>query len=549
MMVEVSLALIIAGLAAAGTVRELVRQQALRAAETEADTLGLYRQALQDYVDENYTALQFSQPITRNGVNLNAGGALGETLQPSVANLQGMGYLNAGFSDVALTVDGGVFRNVIQQDPGGCVGVACNIVGLAYISVPVAVKGGGGAADALLLGQMLNRLGGLGGFSVPGAAANITGSGAAWTWPNPVAGTPAGVIAARFGFGSSVFAGYVRMNETRNPNLQGDLTVGGATTFNSTLTVNGNSTFTGSTTFNGSITATGDITARDVNARNITATGTVAAQGQISSSNAVGASDVVGCLRAALEADGGIASRAADCIDRVRISNNGVALNDATGVQRISLGSATGVLAVNTAAGAQNIALDGGTGRMSAQRVAVTTTASRGTACVDGDDIVTDVEASGTILVCKGGVWRAPGLPQSAAGDACTNEGALARNTSDQALICRSFGGVLSWSLLNERVTSVVVADIWSGNGVANVPQPTCGTSGTADISVAALQGGADYGVVPPRNRFEVRVSGTGPWTVTPAMVDPSGNAYTADTSGTNYDLGWTATTFCRYSG
>lgn len=536
-MVEMSLALIIASMAAYGTLREVVRSQAMRAADTEADTLALYRQALQDYVDENYGALQFGNPVTKNGVTLAVGTGVGQSMQPSVANLRNMGYLNAGFADVTLVVDGGVFRNVIQRQPAGCVGNACNVVGLAYIDTPITVRGGGADTDSIVLGQMLTRLGGLGGISVEGSTANVTANGAGWTWPNPVAGNPAGVIAARFGFGSSVFAGYVRMNDTRDPNLQGPLTVAGPVTINNNLTVNGTGTFTGA------VTTTGDI-----NARNITATQAINATGQIRSANAVGASDTLACLRAALESGGNIVSRAADCVSRVQISNAGVAVNSAAGTTRINLDGATGLLSVRTGAGAQNIGLDGATGRVAAQRFRATTTAAKDAACTDADDLVTDVDAAGTILVCKGGIWRSPGLPQGTAGAACTTAGSLARNASDQALICRFNGVSSAWALLNDRVTAAVTVDVWSANGVANVPVPTCGAGGTPDISVAALQGGSDYGVIPPRNRFEVRVSGTGPWTVTPAMVDQNGNAYTSDPGGTPYDLGWTATTLCRYA-
>jgi hypothetical protein len=538
MMVEVSLALVISALAAFGTVRELVRTQALQSAVTEADALAMYRQALQDYVDENYTALQFGTPVTRNGVTLVAGAAVGQAMQPSVADLRNMGYLNAGFANVSITVDGGTYQNVIQRQPAGCVNNACNILGLAYLSGPVVVRGGAGASNSLIIGQMISRLGGLGGASVEGSTVNVTGSGGAWTWPNPVAATPAGVVGARFGFGSSTLAGYVRLNDNRDPNLQGNLTVAGNTTVNN-LTING------ATTLNGAVTTTDDISAR-----NVTASQNIRATGSISSQTSVGASDTVACLRAALEAGGNLVSRALDCVTRVQISNAGVAVNSATGVNRINLDGTTGLLAVNTAAGAQNIGLDGATGRVSSQRLRVSTTAARGAACTDADDVVTDVDVTGTLLVCKGGVWRSPGgLVQAVEATACTSLGSLARNATDQALICRFNGTANAWASLNDRVTTAVTVDVWSANGVAAVPVPACGAGGTADISVAALQGGSDYGVVPPRNRFEVRVSGTGPWSVSPALVDQTGTAYTSDSLGNPYSLGWTATTFCRYPG
>lgn len=530
MMVEVSLALLIAALAGVGTMREILRVQTMQAADTEADTLALYRQALQDYVDAHYTALQYGTVITHNGVTLQPGTGLGQTLQPTVANLRSLGYLNAGFQDVTLVVDGGVFRNVIERQPAGCTGNACNVVGLAYIDRPIVVRGSADS-NSVVLGQMLNRLGGLGGLSVEGSAATITGNGAGWTWPNPVSGAPAGVMGARFGFGSSMLAGYVRMNDTRDPNLQGPMTVAGAVTVNNSLQVNGPGIFTGA-----------------VSAASLAAS-SVLSSGQIKSQTDVGASDTAACLRAALEAGGNVISRAANCVVRAQVTNSGVAVNDAAGNTRINLDGATGLLSVRTSAGSQNIGLDGATGRVAAQRLRATSSASRGAACTDADDLVADTDGAGTILVCKGGVWRSPGLIQASAGEACTNAGSLARNSSDQALICRSDGASSTWRLLNDRVTTAVAVDVWSGNGAANVPVPSCGTDGTADVSVAAIQGGSDYGSLPPRNRFEIRVSGTGPWVVTPTMIDQAGNYYTEDSSGVPYALGWTATTFCRYPG
>ena len=342
MMVEVTLALLISSLVAAGTVREMLRSQALRAADAEADTLVLYRQALQDYVDENYVALQFGGPVTRNGTTLTSGSTPGQTMQPSVADLRNLGYLNPGFADVTLAVDSGAYRNTIEQRPVGCAGIACNIVGLAYIDAPITVKGTGGNTDSVLLGQMLNRLGGVGGISVEGSAANITGAGAAWTWPNPVVGAPAGVVAARFGFGSSTLAGYVRMNESRDLNFRSGLTVSGAATIDNDLTVNGQGTFAGNVSLARSLSVAGDIEARRINASQ-----TITANGQITSSSAVAATDTAGCSRASIEAAGDIVSRTADCAVRVRASNAGLTVNDAGGVSRIELDASTAVLALN----------------------------------------------------------------------------------------------------------------------------------------------------------------------------------------------------------
>ena len=60
--------------------------------------------------------------------------------------------------------------------------------------------------------------------------ATINGYGGGWSWANPIAGNPAGIVVAKFGFGSAGLSQFVRMNDPRNPNLQGALTVVGNVT-------------------------------------------------------------------------------------------------------------------------------------------------------------------------------------------------------------------------------------------------------------------------------------------------------------------------------
>lgn len=537
MMVEVSLALILSALAAVGTMQALIRADLMSSADTEADSLLLYRKALQDYTDEFYSELQNNLPITKNSVTLAAGTAPGQTMQPTVANLAAMGYALDGFSNVPLLVDGAAYRNVIRRIPVGCTGLACNIVGEAYVDRPYRIRGTTDP-DNNIVGQMLSRMGGLGGASIEGSEADITGAGAAWSAANPVAGAPAGVVAARFGIGSSAMSAYVRMNDVRDPNLQGAFTVAGNTTLNGATT-----TIAGSTTVNNSLTVTGQTTLQATTATTIDATGTIRSTADIVSDANVGASDVAACLRAALSASGEIVSRAVNCVSRVVVDNTGVQVNSSTGTARARLDGNTGLVSVNSAAGAQVIGLDGGSGRMTAQLVNAAMSATSGAACTTNGDIATDASAAGTLLVCRAGTWRRPGLDEQALGGACSVDGQLAQTSSMEGLICR--GGF--WRLINDRLTAVVSMDLWSGNGSGVVPAPACGVGGTADVAVAALQGGADYGGVPPRNRFEFRVTGTGPWTVDPVLVDQSGSAYSSSFAGAAYALGWTATTYCKY--
>jgi len=537
-MLEVSLALLIGALAAVGAQRELVRTQLLRSADIEADNLKLYRQALQDYTDEFYDELQSNLPVAKNGVNLAAGVAAGQNMQPTVANLIAMGYLPNGFTNASLLTDAGTFQNLIQRTPAGCVAQACDITGLAYISQPILVRNSGADTNTVAIGQMLSRIGGLSGTSVETNPALLTGAGAGWTAANPVAGAPAGLVGARFGVGTSVFNAYVRRNDLRDPNLLGPLTVAGATQLGGNLGVGGNAGVTGSLSVNGATTLSGTL-----NVTGATTLAAVSTTGQLTSSADIGSSSVAGCLRAALRSNGDLVSRAADCVTRVLVSNSGINLSSSTGVLRASLDGDNGALQLNNGAGATLISASGSTGRFQAQTINATLSATRGAACASAGDLASDSAAGGTVLVCRSGTWRAAGLDQETAGSACAVNGQLSVASSGAALVCRAS----TWVLLNDRLPVSVPMELYSGNGEGNVPAPPCGTGGVMDIVVSALQGGSDYGGLPPRNRFEVRVSGAGPWTVQPVLTDSSGTGYLTSFGSEAYNLGWTATTYCKY--
>jgi hypothetical protein len=120
----------------------------------------------------------------------------------------------------------------------------------------------------------------------------------------------------------------------------------------------------------------------------------------------------------------------------------------------------------------------------------------------------------------------------------------MAVDASDHALICR--GG--AWRLLNDRVGSVVSVATYSGAGVGSVPAPTCGAGGVADIALAPLETGADYGGAPPRNRFSLFPTWTGSaWTITPALSDSTGTSFTTSFASGAYTFSWMATTLCNY--
>lgn len=554
LMVELSLALVISALAAVGIMREQIRIDTMRSADIEADTLEIYRLALQRYTDDYYQDIQINtNPITRNGVTLAPGAAAGQTLRPTVANLIGMGYLPNGFINQTIMVDGGTYENRILREPAGCVTTACNVNGFAYVSVPYNVRGAA-EMNGPVVGQMLSRLGGQAGVSVPGAAANITGAGSAWGGaldiPNPVAGAPAGVVGIRFGYGSNSLLSYVRIQDVRDPNLMGNLTVAGNVSAGGTLSATGATTLTTLTT-SGATTINGAATINNT----LAVTGAVTGQADITSRTNVGTSDgVAACLRTALTAAGNIIARSAACLDRITLNPTAgtVEMRDAANVTRALMTARTGAglsgLTLSDSAGAQTIRFDNDSGRAQSRVGNFTTTAAGGASCATNvaGDIAQDSAASGTLLVCRAGFWRRTGLEQAVRGTPCPTIGVLAQTAANEALICR--GG--TWETLNDRITKTVTMALYSDNGVKTVLAPVCGTGGVADISVAALQTGADYGGVPPRNRFEIQVTpAVLGWSVNPVLVDTVGAPQDrAFGGGALYDFGWTATTFCQYA-
>lgn len=550
LMVEMSLALLISALAAVGIMREQIRVETMRSADIEADTLEIYRLALQRYTDDYYQDIQINtSPITRGTQTLAPGAAAGQTLQPTVANLIGMGYLPNGFINQTIMVDGGTYENRILREPAGCVATACNVNGFAYVSVPYNVRGAA-EVNGPVVGQMLNRLGGQAGVSVPGAAANITGAGSAWGGPldipNPVAGAPAGVVGIRFGYGSNSLLSYVRIQDVRDPNLLGNLTVAGNVSAGGTLNATGATTLTTLTT-SGATTINGAATVNNT----LAVTGAVTGQADITSRTNVGTSDgIAACLRTALTSSGNIIARSAACLDRITLNSTAgtVEMRDNANVSRVRMTADTGNLALFNGGAGQTVLLDSVAGRVQSNVGNFSTSALAGSSCAAfiAGDIAQDSAASGTLLICRGGLWRRTGLEQAVRGTPCPTIGVLAQSSTNEALICRG-----TWETLNDRVSASVTMALWSGNGAATgasaVPVPSCGVGGVPDISVSALQTGADYGGVPPRNRFEIQVLNSGPWDVIPVLVDLSGAAHSDSFTNGPYNFGWTATTYCQY--
>ncbi|MDP9902402.1 type IV pilus modification PilV family protein [Variovorax ginsengisoli] len=221
-LLAVMLALVVAALIGQAQIEAQALQRKVTEGRLQGDALRIIKDAANNYVMEAYAALQQGQPVTVRGVTLAAGSNQGQAMAPTVANLIDMGYLTAGTSTVSR-INSGSYRVIAQRTPLGCVASACDISGLVYIDRPV-LQPGTNEIAGVQIGSFIESVGGDVVVSLPASPANVIGLDGA-TRPNPVGGNPAGVVGARVGFGSSGFGRFLVMNDPRNPNFQGDVSV------------------------------------------------------------------------------------------------------------------------------------------------------------------------------------------------------------------------------------------------------------------------------------------------------------------------------------
>ena len=234
-LVELALAMIIFSLVLLASFNMYSRYEDGRRAENQAGVLSLIRNAAETLLMEHYTDYQAGLAVTRNGVTLAFGDTEGELLAPTVAQLNQMAV---GLQDAAETpfykslAEGG-YQIRIRREPAGCeaspMGVECNISGQVCFDQALRDPGRPGeATDGFAVGRMLVKLGENGGASVNDAdGSTIYGFGGAWELANPIAGSPTGIVCSRLGFGSAGFGNFLRVRDTRDPQFQNNVTVGG----------------------------------------------------------------------------------------------------------------------------------------------------------------------------------------------------------------------------------------------------------------------------------------------------------------------------------
>ncbi|WP_404995438.1 hypothetical protein [Cupriavidus pauculus] len=192
------------------------KERANEAARTVGRTVG---QAVLDisnvmgtYITKFADSLMLGTPIP----------GVANPMEPTMAELQALGLPHATFGTVSPV--GGNYRMRVVKLPVGCVGTDCNLATRVWLDQPILNELG--QPDGRRLIAAGNAIGADGGFSERATPGTIY-YGGGWTSENPDAAQRAGIVSAVNGYQSSMWGSFVRIRDTRDPNLQGNLTVAG----------------------------------------------------------------------------------------------------------------------------------------------------------------------------------------------------------------------------------------------------------------------------------------------------------------------------------
>lgn len=444
--IEITVAIFISTLIVILTAPAIVRHAEEAGMESTGVYMSVMKGALESYNLHNHNALANSLPVA-GFVN---------PLSPTIPELITAKYIaSPGFP--TYTPQRQQIKTVVSLT--NCPGPSCKIFSTAYTTAPMVYVGTTEPRYDLVAAYLAS----------PGAA----GAGAAsqfgaetvlrspnFTVPNPVAGNPGGIIAIGTYLDDGIYANFVRVQDTRDPDLLGQLTVAG------------------------------DVTGK---------------------AN-VGTSDgVAACLRTALTNTGTVIANSAACITRAFLNGNtgqaGVA--DATGATRVLLDGTTGGVSSFDAGGrnAAGVRYDGfgksvlysdslqnttGSAKLFENGVVqglrgdfgsitINNTAGAGAACAVPNEVVrSTVGVTPILLICTGGIWRSGAGSEIANSlTACVVSGAPGISPGGVGQICE--GGI--WIPNTQRFGRFAATDNFANVRHGDVmAKPVCAAGGVPKI-------------------------------------------------------------------
>ncbi|WP_254636778.1 type II secretion system protein J [Achromobacter sp. GbtcB20] len=223
-LIGMALALAITTAVAIWASNEVVHRIEASAAQSTGVWMTQIRLAVTQMLSRHAEALSEGKPpLDGEGQPLFA-----QALQPSLAELRAQGLLPADFPNQSALGFGADIHIARSQT---CPGDPCRLDGIVYADRPL-LKKGSQVPDEVAMASVVASTDGYGGAVWPQAPAQLRG--AAYGFPNPLAaGAPThapGTLALWAGAGAGLpdLSGYVKMRDTRDPDLQGGLTVAGS---------------------------------------------------------------------------------------------------------------------------------------------------------------------------------------------------------------------------------------------------------------------------------------------------------------------------------
>lgn len=304
-------------------------------------------------------------------------------LQPTIAELVAERLLPSGFPSGPgrLPTRQSLRIDVIKS---GCPGASCSIVATVCTTTGVTL---GGANVRYDLAQIIvDEQNGTGGQSTYTAPSAIKGPILNMANPNgPIAGT---VCGSSTQLNNEIYQKFVRIRDTRDPDLQGNLSAQG------NLAITGTSTLTGNVAAAGTMSVTGN-----------GAFGGASATAIPAGLRGVNTQDMV--------ASGNIVT-----------TDQGAGFTGTNGNYVAMTSNSGGEAAVVTS------------GRMAGRRLIPTGAYTKGAACVEAGAIGLNAsEASGSLVVCSSGRWT-PLTTAAVAGGPCSLEGQGATDQDGLQLYC-----------------------------------------------------------------------------------------------------------------
>ncbi|MEJ8837675.1 hypothetical protein [Ramlibacter sp. AN1133] len=457
-------------------------------AQGSAAYLATVATAAQSLVMMNFTAYSNNTPVA----------GVATLLAPTLAELRTLGRLTSAFpvAPNSMPTRQSVQVNIIRT---GCPGAGCTVTAVACTTTPVTL-GGADIRFDLAATMMSSQSGGTGGLAAYGTGGG-TIRGPVLSVANPL-GAVEGIVCGSGVVDAGIYASFLQVADTRNPNFQGSFSVAGTSAFAGAvavandLTVSNNLTVTGAASFASGcariLAATGRAGFGCADPNDLPAGYTggarapdVVVSGSVLASTAPAAFTGANGNYAYVGVAGGVGE--------VRTSGRAVA-------DRILPTGSYAAGAACAAADEGAIARGNPNGLVTCRSSAWRTLmefAALGGACGPNGAMADD--GTGAKLLCAGGAWRAVSdLFQAATpGAACAQSGHVAYDTANanEALLCRTnpAGGGARWMRLRDVTTNLVfvqsyeVTDIgWGGSGQVSKPvcSPAAGMSATSVIQL-----------------------------------------------------------------